>query len=60
MKCGRGRQVHSNGIYYDGIFKDNIKEGQGHYIHPNRFDYKGQFKNNSITGFGFFKDKDGN
>ena len=45
-------EIHSNGDYYEGLFKSNKRSGQGQFVSKEGVIYEGQFKNDEQSGFG--------
>ena len=54
-KHGKGILTHSDGIYFEGNFVDDLKEGYGFIRYPNKdYYFQGQWKNNEPYLFGTY------
>lgn len=49
---GFRRVRYSNGMIYEGNFKNTMREGMGKVYYTDGSIYEGEFKNNNIEGFG--------
>ena len=58
MYEGYGKEIYENGDYYEGEFKNGLKNGRGIlYTKHHNIQYKGDWINNDINGYGiqYFK-----
>jgi hypothetical protein len=58
-KINRGEFYRTNGEFYYGSFKDNMRSGYGLQIYANKSRYYGLWKDDSFHGYGTFVDLDG-
>ena len=49
---GKGKEMFSNGDFYEGEFHKGYWEGKGMFFKKFKFKYTGDFKHGKMEGFG--------
>ncbi len=54
VMSGNGKYTFYNGEYYEGQWKNDVRQGQGLYHYANGAQFEGQWKNDEMSGQGKF------
>lgn len=59
-RIGKGKMKYSDGSYYEGEWKDNLRHGKGTLVFDDGAKYVGEFKNDYMNGVGTYYYANGN